>query len=248
MKKNYTLKILTTLVLLLLLNLTAEAQVRITSLDPATNTVTLKNFGSSNEPISGLWFCNFPSYAQVNGMTSTSSLNAGEEVVITSSVNFDVGDGEFGLYTDSSFGSSTSIIDYLQWGSINHQREGVAVAAGVWIDNTMITAPPPFEFTGTVGNEVGPSNWQTALSLEGFEKENAVKLFPNPTSDELNIQLLNSLNNTSLSIIDITGKTIITQTLNDSSSSIDVSNLLSGLYLLKLDSDKGSQTRRFVKK
>ena len=64
-------------------NLTA--QVRILKLDPATNSVTLKNFGSSNAPISGYWFCDFPVYGAVNEMTTVTSLDPGEDVNIASS-------------------------------------------------------------------------------------------------------------------------------------------------------------------
>ncbi len=89
-------------------NLTA--QVRILKLYPATNSVTLKNFGSRNAPIAGYWFCNFPVYGAVNEMTTVTSLDPGEEINIASSINFAVADGEFGLYTTNSFGSSSVLL------------------------------------------------------------------------------------------------------------------------------------------
>ena len=47
------------------------------------------------------------------------------------------GDGEVGLYTAQSFGSSDAIISYVEWGASGHRRSGVAVEAGVWDGGTV---------------------------------------------------------------------------------------------------------------
>ncbi len=62
MKKNYLLKITALLALALFCFSSLNAQVRISKLDPNTNSVALKNFGASAVDISGYWFCNFPAY------------------------------------------------------------------------------------------------------------------------------------------------------------------------------------------
>jgi hypothetical protein len=220
--------------------------VRIYRLDPATNSVTLKNFGSSAVNISGYWFCNFPSYGQVSSMTSTVMLNPDEEINIASSVNFAVADGEFGLYSTNSFGSSTAMEDYIQWGSAGHQRESVAVAKGIWDANTFINVSPPFEYTGN-GSQDGVAFWST-LSINDLEQQSTIKLYPNPSNSVLHIQTQNINSNGTIEVYNLLGKKVLSQQLNSSETSqINVSNWDDGLYLIKISSENGEDTKRFIK-
>lgn len=220
--------------------------VRISKLDPSTNSVALKNFSSSAVNISGYWFCNFPAYGQVSSMTSTVMLNPGEEINIASSVNFAVADGEFGLYNTNSFGSDTAMEDYIQWGNAGHQRESVAVAKGIWDAGTFINVAPPFEYTGN-GSQDGVAFWST-LGIEDFEQVSNIKLYPNPSNSILNITAQNAGTNGTLEIYSIVGKKVLSQKLELSEATkINVSDWDSGLYLVKISSDKGEDTKRFIK-
>jgi len=220
--------------------------VRISKLDPSTNSVALKNFSSSAVNISGYWFCNFPAYGQVSSMTSTVMLNPGEEINIASSVNFAVADGEFGLYNTNSFGSDTAMEDYIQWGNAGHQRESVAVAKGIWDAGTFINVAPPFEYTGN-GSQDGVAFWST-LGIEDFEQVGNIKLYPNPSNSILNITAQNAGTNGTLEIYSIVGKKVLSQKLELSEATkINVSDWDSGLYLVKISSDKGEDTKRFIK-
>lgn len=246
MKTNYTLKAAIIMVIATFCFSNLTAQVRILKLDPATNSVTLKNFGSSNVPISGYWFCNFPSYAQVSNMTAVASLDPGEEVDIASSVNFATGNGEFGLYTSSSFSSSAAMIDYVQWGSSGHQRENVASAAGLWTTGTFISVAPPYEYTGD-GTQNGVANWST-LGVDDFEQGSSLRLYPNPSSTVLNIEFKTVIAEGTLEVFDLLGKQVFSQSIaSNTISQIDVTNWESGLYLIKMSSENGEETKRFVK-
>ncbi|MCB0400155.1 MAG: T9SS type A sorting domain-containing protein [Winogradskyella sp.] len=246
MKRNYTLKILATAVFAIVFTLSVSAQVRILRLDPATNSVTLKNFGGSNEPISGLWLCNFPAYGQVSSMTAVTSLDPGEEVSFGSSVNFAPADGEFGLYTSASFASSAAMIDYMQWGSAGHQRESVAVAAGVWDVGTFINVAPPFEYTGD-GSENGVAFWST-LGVNEFEQGNSLRLYPNPSNSILNIEFNSAITEGAIEIFDILGKQVFIQSIvSNNLAQIDVADWETGLYIVKISSESGEETKRFVK-
>ncbi|WP_299112329.1 T9SS type A sorting domain-containing protein [uncultured Winogradskyella sp.] len=246
MKKNYFLKAILLFTVAVFSYSSLMAQVRIAKLDPASNSVTLKNFGSSNVPISGYWLCNFPAYAQVSTMTSVTSLNPGEEVNIASSINFAVAEGEFGLYNTNSFGSAAAMEDYIQWGNANHQRESVAVAKGIWTANTFINVAPPFEYTGN-GSQNGVSFWST-LSVNEFKELNHLNLYPNPSSSVLNIQTQGSISNGTLEVFNILGKRTLSQfIIFNEVAQIDVSNWNSGVYLIKISSENGEETKRFVK-
>lgn len=220
--------------------------VRISKLDPATNSVSLKNFGSTTVTISGYWFCNFPAYAQVSSMTSTTSLNPGEEINISSSINFAVADGEFGLYNTNSFGSATAMEDYIQWGSANHQRESVAVAKGIWEDDTFINVAPPFEYNGN-GSQDGVAFWST-LSTNDLTQENSLRLYPNPSKSQLNIEFNSVIDEGTIEIYDLLGKRIYGQSLTANNLiQIDVESWQTGLYLVKIKSNNSEATHRFVK-
>lgn len=250
MKTNYTLKALLMLVILTfgLTNLEAQANVRILRLDPATNSVTLKNFGDANATISGYWFCNVPNYAAVSGMTSTATLAPNEEINLASTINFPVSSGEFGLYNTNSFGTASAMLDYLQWGTGNagSSRESVAVAAGLWVANTFITVAPPFEYGGD-GTQNGVANWST-LSLNDFEEENTLKIYPNPSNSLLNIELQNEISNGTIEIYDLLGKQIFQQNITSNSIlPIDVANWNTGVYIIKIASENSLKTQRFVK-
>lgn len=250
MKTNYTLKVALMLVIATFCFTNLTAQVRILKLDPATNSVTLKNFGASNVSISGYWFCNFPVYDQVSEMTTVTSLDPGEEVNIGSTVAFAVADGEFGLYSTNANGFGTgavaNMLDYMQWGSANHQREPVAVSAGIWGVGTFINIAPPFEYTGD-GTQNGVANWST-LGIDNFQEVSTFKLYPNPTNSILNIEIQNAISNGTLEVYDLLGKQIYNQTIiANNISQIDVANWNSGLYLIKISSEDSAETRRFVK-
>jgi hypothetical protein len=70
------------------------------------------------------------------------------------------GSGEIGLYRNGDFRNPESIIDYVEWGTTEHVRTGVAVAAGLWPEDETIEIGG--SATGlTVGDreEPGPSGW-----------------------------------------------------------------------------------------
>ena len=249
MKRNYTLKaaLMVVIATLCFTNLNAQANVRISKIDPNTNSVTLKNYGDANATISDYWFCVRPAYDQVSGMTGVTTLAPDEEVDIASSVSFPVASGEFALYNSASFSSSAAMLDFLQWGTgAANSRESVAVAAGLWVADTFITVAPPFEYTGD-GTQNGVANWST-LGIDDFEEGSNINLYPNPSNSTINIQLRNSASIGKLEVYDMLGKQIFNQSITSNEvSHIDVSNWNAGLYLIKISSDNGEETKRFIK-
>jgi len=65
-----------------------------------------------------------------------------------------------------------------------------------------------------------------------------VKIYPNPVKDELKIESGN-LTIKKVEILDITGKVV--------GNSSNVSALSQGIYFVKLETDKGTVTQKFVK-
>jgi uncharacterized repeat protein (TIGR01451 family) len=85
------------------------------------------------------------------------------------------------------------------------------------------------------------------LGTQDFEFSNYVTLFPNPTSEVLNINAKHDIEIQSLSIYDILGQLVIAIPNAKSVSNIDISKLRTGNYFIKVKSDKGSSSMKFIK-
>lgn len=70
-------------------------------------------------------------------------------------------------------------------------------------------------------------------------------MYPNPTSNTVNISGTDTIN--SYQIIDSLGRVLISKTYNDSTLHLDLSNYSNGVYFLKMNFDKGTNTERIVK-
>ena len=87
-----------------------------------------------------------------------------------------------------------------------------------------------------------------ALANPDFEFSTYFELAPNPTQNILNIRSKNEIELSSISIYNTLGQLILVIPNAKETSSIDVSKLESGNYFVKVISDKGSSTTKFIKK
>jgi len=91
------------------------------------------------------------------------------------------------------------------------------------------------------------------VGIEDHQIAENVRLYPNPATDVLNVQCTmynEQLNMKDMEVVDVYGKTIrtIVGVNNNSLMQINVSNLSSGIYFLRITTDQGVVTKRFVKK
>ena len=84
------------------------------------------------------------------------------------------------------------------------------------------------------------------LSIGDFQKDD-FSIYPNPSNSKLNISLAQSGNATKVEVFDVLGKLIYKKALTDLRSSINVASWNSGVYLVKIINDSGTQTKRFVR-
>jgi len=85
------------------------------------------------------------------------------------------------------------------------------------------------------------------LSVKDSNPLNTFSISPNPGTDRLNLKLSGFHDSTNLEVFDVLGKRIFTNKLSNVSSSINVSQWNSGVYLVRITTDTGTQTKRFVK-
>lgn len=117
---------------------------------------------------------------------------------------------------------------------------------------TCSLATPTDISTVNVGTPPAPANGKIVLdivedasaSLQQFFTEN-FNLYPNPTSDVLNISSKNGLEMKEIKITDLSGRVV--RTLNNVST-INVSDLSAGTYLIDITTNEGKASSKFVKK
>jgi hypothetical protein len=101
------------------------------------------------------------------------------------------------------------------------------------------------------------SEWSNTLVVKtknvGIDDHllSTIKLYPNPTSDELSIEWGMEYEVTNIEVFDVYGKLINiigVNTYSPQTARINVSNLASGMYFVRFTTNNGVATKSFVKK
>jgi hypothetical protein len=101
---------------------------------------------------------------------------------------------------------------------------------------------------GTYGRGIWDFKISSTLSIEEKTGKLQLALFPNPTSDILQIQLKNeSSENTTFKIFDLMGKLILTGNLSQGNSNVNISTLSNGIYLIELKKRNKFYAGKFLK-
>ncbi len=85
------------------------------------------------------------------------------------------------------------------------------------------------------------------LANVDFVFEDYFKIYPNPANDVLNIESKKTIEVTSINIYNALGQIVLVIPNAQQTKSVDVSSLKSGNYFVKINSDKGSSSVKFVK-
>jgi len=135
--------------------------------------------------------------------------------------------------TNTANGSVTRLTDYY---GLNSQPQDVSWS----VKNRPIAYNNELFFRASTNNE-GAELWKISsgsLSTEPIEKDNKISIYPNPTSNVINIQI-NKTNNFSIKIYDVVGKQI---SIYKNQKTIDLSDFRSGIYLVKIIDLENNQT------
>jgi hypothetical protein len=97
--------------------------------------------------------------------------------------------------------------------------------------------------------DVNGSTKQSKIVAVKLHNKSGVLVYPNPTNNVLNVRLLNAFtNNSSFQVIDITGKVLLQTNVKVGQSTLElnVANLASGKYFLKIVSNNSVYTESFM--
>lgn len=84
-----------------------------------------------------------------------------------------------------------------------------------------------------------------ALSTGDFQKDNSVKVYPNPARQILNITSDNMVK--SIELYDVQGRMLETGIINDMSTTIDMTMRPTGIYFVKVTTDKGVKVENVIR-
>ena len=162
----------------------------------------------------------------------------------------------------SSFPNNVTVsqIDSVQWcySSHYHKRFKFSISGYVFPDLVQ-----DMGFTGDLINYNFPcfecyisvDNWSPdsllsscfpqIVGIKEIDKSNSISIYPNPTSSILTIET-NSNTQQKLEIVNLLGQTMYTYYIY-SKATVDVSAFAKGIYIMKLNTDKGIIVKKFIK-
>ncbi|MBL7933833.1 MAG: T9SS type A sorting domain-containing protein [Bacteroidia bacterium] len=142
----------------------------------------------------------------------------------------------------NSFDRTNAYVSHMtgtSWDVVSAGSASVSVNNTYELSRTGLTSLSPFAV-------VEPNQ---PLAISKHTKVEGVELFPNPSKDVIYVKIPNSSEEYSFELIDITGKTIMSISNTNELNKVDVSNLKSGYYFIKINNltENKTATKGFVK-
>ncbi len=83
------------------------------------------------------------------------------------------------------------------------------------------------------------------LSTPTFEIDSSITIYPNPTKNNIYITANNNIK--SISLYDIQGRILVSEKHNHKEVNLNISNQASGIYFIKINTEKGVNTEKIIK-
>lgn len=168
--------------------------------------------------------------------------------------NLNINNKEFAL---SDTGYSSSILKFSPNGIINYVKTLYIQPTYDYNQKISIVKENVFNISGNISannflgepiNFIGADNYYLATLEESYlQTIEAINknffIYPNPTSDFININIKEKINN--VEIYDATGRKVFVDT--NFNNKIDVRKLLKGVYYIRINTDVKSLTSKFIK-
>ncbi|WP_412560205.1 T9SS type A sorting domain-containing protein [Winogradskyella sp. MIT101101] len=176
--------------------------------------------------------------------TPTVIAPAGATIISTPGTQFDYA-GRIGDSTGDALTNDETTSDWV--GSDLPSASTPSMAGDFWVMSSSSSAlrAYPESFEGSELNHIGgPNPSQNTLSTESFDS-NSFRLYPNPAKTVLNIETNINDADLKVQVFNLLGKKVLDTNIDN--GSIDVSELITGLYLVKIASDsKAIITKRII--
>jgi len=168
--------------------------------------------------------------------------------------------------TMANSGTEVSPFEVCNWGNIYlyDGLSGTIDFGGTWNDNTgtglltgaslqvsMLNAGS-YQFTYTASNGVCPDANTTitvdVMDCTGIEEEasNNFSVYPNPSTGVFTVEYAGNDSNVEMSILDLNGKVVYSQTINSNKTNIELNTIANGVYTIILVSNDTVSTTKMV--
>ena len=95
--------------------------------------------------------------------------------------------------------------------------------------------------------DIGAFEYIFTTSIENIDISSEIHIYPNPANNKLTIETPQLTKESTLTILNLNGQELIRQQVKDSKTQIDISNLASGIYFVKLITDMTVEVRKIIK-
>ncbi len=115
-----------------------------------------------------------------------------------------------------------------------------------WYDNATFTGDAITEITtGSIGNIELWAKFDKATATGQDINATSIKLYPNPADTYVSIE---SQGKGQVSIYSLGGNLVLSQTINQSTEQVDITHLLNGTYVVKIETPETSYTQKLIVK
>ncbi len=111
-------------------------------------------------------------------------------------------------------------------------------------DTVMKMADIHFDYNFPIETNTASTTYDN-LSVGEFQLDETIQLYPNPTQNKININASTVIK--SVQIFDVQGRIIMTKIADNSAVSLDLSQYANGVYLIKINREKGSVLEKVIK-
>jgi type IX secretion system substrate protein/Reeler domain-containing protein len=127
-----------------------------------------------------------------------------------------------------------------------------------WTSPSIDVGAITFYVSGIAGNKIngGHTTRDTEFASATLTIDNVLgvndaqylnfSLYPNPSDSKVNLQLPSGINNAKAQVFDYLGKTLIQKNLTNTNNFLNVSNLSTGVYFVKIQSDTKVGTKKLI--
>ena len=150
------------------------------------------------------------------------------------------------IYTISGLTLTDGYMKFRQNNSWDVNWGGTTFPAGTAVFNSPDNIPTTAGIYDITFNKSTLEYNAQLLSTRGFQSSN-FKTFPNPTQRSWNFVSTSSKNITSIQIVDVLGKNVISITPDTTTATVDASSLTNGLYFAKVTTASGTETVKLMK-
>mgnify|MGYP000890608201 FL=1 len=178
----------------------------------------------------------------VKDINATGDSNPVNFIVFGGKLIFQANDGIHGaeLWKSDGTTSGTTLVT-----DINTGVESSSPAGFVALNSNVLL----FTATeATVGAELWKLNNSGLSNTTSDFDENSIQIYPNPATNEINVSNTRNSGISTITIMDVNGRTIKQNTFNNFSNvQVNIAELSKGVYLMKINLEAGIVTKKIVK-